>query len=184
MKLFIFVILLIFLISIVSANEVGISPGKIDFNGKAGDALCKEITLFTKDKETLSGGDRWSAKDSRELGDYNMRADDFGIEIDYIKSIEFKGSQNIEVCIRALESGVYYGALIYQVDSAGVGTWIKVNISGDENKKINPGIARITGNAINENNSGMFIFAIGEVLFLVVIFLVLIYVIKKTMGHS
>ena len=169
----------IFLINFVCANEIGISPAKIDFSGKIGDVICKEITLFTQDKEVLSGGDRWSAKDSRELGDYNLRADELGIEIDYIKSIEFKGSQNVEVCIQGLESGVYYGALIYQVDSAGVGTWIKVNISGDENKKTDPGIVRLTGNVISENNSGMFIFAFIEVFFLVVIFAVLIYIARK-----
>jgi len=179
MKLFILLVIFIFLISIVSANEIGISPGKIDFNGKAGEVICNNIELTTKDKETLTGRDRWSARDSRELGDYNSRADELGIEIDYIKTIEFKGSQNLEVCIRVLDSGVYYGALIYQVDSAGVGMWIKVNISGDENKKDNPGIVRITGNVINENNSGMFVFAFGEVLFLVIIFAVLIYVIRK-----
>ena len=179
MKLFIFLVMLIFLINFVSANEIGISPAKIDFIGKVGDAICKEITLFTKDKEVLSGEDRWSAKDSKELKDYNLRADEFGIEIDYIKSIEFKGSQNVEVCIRGLESGFYYGALIYQVDSAGVGMWIKVNISGDENKKTNPGIVRLTGNVISDNNSGMFVFAVGEVIFLVIIFIVLVYIVRK-----
>ena len=177
MKLFIFLVMLIFLISFVSANEIGISPSKIDFIGKAGDVICNNIELTTKDKEVLSGEDRWSAKDSKELKDYNMRADSLGIEIDYIKTIEFKGSQDVEVCLRAL-AGTYYGALIYQVDSAGVGIWIKINIS-DGGEKTKPGIVRLTGNAISDGGSGMLVFAVGEVIFLVVIFAVLIYIVRK-----
>ncbi|MFH1711572.1 MAG: hypothetical protein ABH840_04635 [Nanoarchaeota archaeon] len=171
------------MISFVSATEIGISPSKLEFSGNVGEVICKDITLITKDKEVLSGEDRWSGRDSRDLKVYNSRADWFGIEIDYVKSTEFKGSQNIEVCLRGLESGTYYGALIYQTGSAGVGTWIKAIISEDENKA-ESGIVRITGNVISENNSGMLVFVVGEVIFLVIIFISLVYIVKKMRKNS
>jgi len=170
--------MIILLISFVSASEIGISPSKLEFSGKVGEVICYDITLIADDKEVLIGKDRWSLRDSKELNDYNSRADEFGIEIDYIKSIEFKGSQDVEVCLRAIEPGIYYGALVYQAGSAGVGTWIRVTISEDR-EKTETGNAGITGKVINENNSGIFVLAFGEVLFLVIIFILLIFIIRK-----
>ena len=169
---------LILLLNLVSATEIGISPSKLEFSGKNGEVICRNFELITKDKEYLRGEDRWSSEDSRKLEDYNLRADELGIEIDYTNSIEFKGRQIIEVCLQTLDSGVYYGALIYKTDSAGVGTWLKVNISREF---IENGVSRtsMTGMSVFEEGSSLAVFSVLEIIFLVIIFLVLIYILKS-----
>src|SRR3989344_2814425 len=136
MKLIIFLILILFL-PIASSLELGISPIQLDFSGKTQEKICRNITLFSKNfSGELAGEDRWSKENEKILNKYTLSSEDLKINIEYEKTIRAEQKNLIGVCINA-NQGVYYGALLFHAEntSAGVGSWIFLNISEKREEK-------------------------------------------------
>jgi hypothetical protein len=136
---FLLIFLIIFLIYNVSATNLGISPGNLEFNGSINEKICRNITIKTDTNGTLIGEVRWLEGDieKRDIKEYKKDSID-GINIDLPKMISnISGIQNIEVCIISKNPGIYYGSIIYKTQDsyAGVGSWIKVDISNKKERK-------------------------------------------------
>lgn len=189
---FIVILTYFLIISAVSAVQIGISPGEIEFNSDPMKVTCKVINVYTQNNLVLSGEDKWAntTRTTRNMNDYRYKASDFGLSIGYIKEVGRNNTQ-VKVCIAGVKPGNYQGALVYSAPSvAGVGTWIKVNIYGqstnsgnsqnnapedNENEDTN---APITGAAIGFGNL-IYVPMIASTLILLIVLLVLLRINKK-----
>jgi len=120
-KLFI-LIFIIFLSSFVSAVELGVSPGRIEFFGE-----CENVTIFATGK--IIAEDKWSKINSNNLDDYNLNSRNAGVEIKYEKNFIVNGNKKIPVCIEG--EGEHFGVLLFRQEGsmAGVGSWLYVDIN-------------------------------------------------------
>jgi hypothetical protein len=124
-------LLLIFiLINFVSAIELGISPGKVEFSGE-----CENITIFANGR--IIAEDKWSKTESRNLEDYNLNARDVGVEINYEKNFIVDGKRKIQICVKA--EGRHYGIFLVRQEGsiAGVGSWLTLDINKKEQQNKN-----------------------------------------------
>ncbi len=168
MKSKIILILIIFFTVPVFAEKIGISPSQIEFKGVVNEHVCKNITIFgTGD---FIGEDRWSIVGSKELDNYLLDKTYFDIEISYPKNLTVKERETFEVCVAAKNEGKFFGAIIYNHNSAGVGSWIKIETKS-------AGI--LTGSAIGSFSSKKSFFII-EVLLVIFLFLILIFLLKNS----
>lgn len=147
----------------VGAIQLGINPGKIDYEIDAGKTLCKNVTITTSSSNlVLTGEDMWSDnKKSRNLDEYNKKAGDFNLKISYEKNIIVNTKKNVNICVVGSKSGTYSGAISYKSNDVGVVSWISVEIRGNS-KDIN---SPITGNIINNSfiNSPLFPLSLSAV---------------------
>lgn len=175
-------LMLIAITSIVSAIEIGISPGELNFNGKPMEVVCNKVTVYSSQDITLTGSDKWanSSKITRDMKDYKFEAKDLGISIAYLKEVK-KNNTEIKICLGGIKPGVYQGALIYSTPTtAGVGTWINVNIGGqpnlkaEENSKETKETTKITEAVIGTEN----LIYLPMIFSTIVLFIVLIMLMK------
>ena len=133
MKSLLILIVLLFLVSFVSATKLGISPGNLIFNGSANEKICKNITINTDYNGILIGESKWIEKagKKRDIKDYNLNSDDLNINIEFPERINItENIVKVEVCITTKKPGKYNGGILYKTaDSyAGVGSWIEADI--------------------------------------------------------
>lgn len=116
---------IILLTTSVSSLEFGISPSEMYLEGEIDENICRNFTLIG-DERNFSGELKLSETETRNVESYNLHSGDFRIVAEYPKETN-SGKQ--EICIKGLEEGEYYGALLYKVSetSYGVGMWITLN---------------------------------------------------------
>lgn len=148
-SIMLFLINTLFLISLVSAAKLGVSPSAIEFNGSINEKICNKIILFSSN-ETIIGEDKWSLNKEfvKDINEYNHIAEDLGIKIGYLKEIKVDAKKEIEVCLTAKNIGKYYGLLSLRTKNkpAGIGIWMSVLI--DNNPNINSN--KLTGSVIDD----------------------------------
>ncbi|MEK6890896.1 MAG: hypothetical protein AABX03_02055 [Nanoarchaeota archaeon] len=190
---FIFLALaLLILTSGVYANSLGLSRANLEFVGDIGEEVCKELIIFSGESVSVSGEDRWSLKNSKELSDYTKYADELKIDINYPESVNFNKKETVNVCITGNENGKYHGVLIYKdPEIAGVGTWLEVTVgnginpNSDEGEKetIKSSSVSLTGSSVDDTSSGvsgLYIVLFFSFILLIVVLIVLFVLYRKS----
>jgi len=153
--LFLFYLITIFLLnSYVSAFEFGVSPSELNFNGKAGEEICKNIKIFSSINEiNMVIEDRWSVKENanKDINNYLTNSNDLRIAINYERNFTLNQEKEINICLKSKDSGNFKGILIFQAldGSLNIGIWLNANISNPS--KIN----KLTGFSISDFNSNI-----------------------------
>jgi hypothetical protein len=128
--------------SLVSAVTLSGSPSSLEFNINPGEEGCLYLNIYSSDYSgELYSVMRWAEKgvEVNHPRDFTMNNSEIiveGLYVDYSpEDIEnFDGEEEIEVCVRGDELGVYRGSLEYRAVSGGnigvgVGIWLKVNVT-------------------------------------------------------
>jgi len=191
MKFLLILIIILFLVSLVSATKLGISPGNLIFNGSINEKICRNITINTDYKGILIGESKWikEVKEKKDIKDYNLNQEDLGINLDYPTEINIsENNEIISVCITANKIGKYNGAIIYKTNGgyAGVGSWIEIDI---KNNNKTSGSIPITGffsgiKQNNEINSNLSLVSSIVFIMLTIMLLVLLFVYKKVIKEK
>lgn len=176
MKLSLFLIIL-FLTQLCSAVRLSISPQNLEFTGQTGEEICNKITLFGEG--VVEGLDKWAEKESRDIRDYNFVPSN--LVISYPESIRLNEDKTIRICINTTSSGKYYGALIYNQNYIGVGTWIKVVVKGANYTKNLDSPQILTGAVIGANKNQLSLIIICSVVFLLIC---IIFLLIKLRNHN
>ena len=134
-------ILILILSSSVFANSIGISPSQINFSGNANEKICNNITIFGDG--SFLGEDKWSIIKTRNMGNYVLDAEYFGIKMYYLKDLNLTEKENVEICVVSKNEGVFYGSIFYGQNYAAVGSWIVVQIESYDNF--------LTGSVVNSS---------------------------------
>lgn len=135
-KIISFIIIIPLLFDFVSSVKLGISPAQVDFEGYAGESLCKKINLISETNELVAGIDRWSNEKTfiKEINRYTLNSSNLDIEFNYPKEILIENKSEINLCVKGKEAGTFYGAIIYKTNkSVAVGSWIVLNLTKNEN---------------------------------------------------
>jgi len=174
----------IFLINLVSAVKIGISPPKIEFNSSTNEKTCQKIFINTNYRQELIGNDRWTKSllvYKNDISQYDKDAKDLGLKLEYAKKLTILDDlkKEIEVCLTAEKEGKYNGALFYNTENsiAGVGIWIFADISEEKNyiSRINAKVVEAFSNLRYEKTENMLIF-LPVILF---VFLIILLIIKR-----
>jgi hypothetical protein len=182
-----FIIVLLFE-NFSSALEIGISPSEIEFDVKEGEILCKGINLFSDKEVSVSSIDYWTnGGKSRSLGDYFIKPEDFDISLDYPSRFSFNESDKINVCLTGIRGGIFYGALIFDIEGTnkGIGAWIRAVVRSE--KESGP---IISSNVIRDfdfpagDNKNILVFLCFEVCFLIILLGFLILIVKRRKNLS
>ncbi|MBS3085414.1 hypothetical protein J4225_01895 [Candidatus Pacearchaeota archaeon] len=148
---------MILFLNIVSAVQIGISPPQIEFEGKTEEKICRTITLFSEQEEKFIGIDKWVIEKNfvKDINKYNTTSSALGINFYYPKELIVKEKSEIKVCIEGVDSGDYYGAIIYSTNkSVAIGSWISLKVYGSKKNLQNKTKETIfiTSRTIEENN--------------------------------
>ncbi len=151
------ILTILFIPTFSTALKVSISPAHLYFSGDTDKILCKELTVLSDTKITLTGEDKWSTnKSGGKLSEYALNSEQLKIKTSYSNKIIINTEKTTEICINATNSGNYYGVILYKSpeNSVGIGVLIEANISGENNKlQSNPlNSIALTGFVTNENN--------------------------------
>ena len=172
----------------ISSLEVGISPVNIDFYISQNEVLCKKIILFSDEKISFYGEDRWSNSiNSKDLSKYIKNSTDFNITLTYTKELKVDGNEEIRVCIKASDPGYYSGVLIYNTnEKASVGVWVSARVKG-ERKNVNLNSTQplfsLTGLSIEKNSFNLaltFFSFISSLLLFILLILLIVYSRNRT----
>lgn len=166
--LFFTVIFIIIFCARINAFELGISPAQVVFEGSQNKTICKEVHVFSTQESAYYVYNEWSTKASRNIYDYTLDAENFGLVISYPDIIQV-GQKDIRVCITAECSGFYQGVLLVQPieRSIGVGAWLLVNINGNACLQENKNIINLAGNTILRQDEKNNVWKSAELLSLV-----------------
>ncbi|MDP1729406.1 MAG: hypothetical protein Q8L27_04345 [archaeon] len=129
-----FCVLAIFFSSFSSAFDLKIQPSKLSFDGDINENLCSSLTLLS---DSYSGiidiSDKWSKSSTREINEFNLDSSEFGINLDYETSINFNEEREVQICLRAMKTGEFYGVILVKPreGSFGIGVWVKADIRKD-----------------------------------------------------
>lgn len=156
----------------VSSASIGISPGDISFSGSTNRQICSNFSVIGDG--TFKGEIKWSAKNSKNIIDYNLTSKNLQINDSFpIETIR----GNYKICLSARKAGNYHGAILYKLENSsyGIGSWIELDIK-DNNpvKKILP--LELEGSAIK--NTGHFKNTLWELL-LIPFFGMIVFLIIK-----
>ena len=185
MKLAIFILIFLnVLLPSVSALELGISPPEVKFEGKVNQEICEKIKLFSSKSVSLIGEIKMTEENSRDLTKYTLNEKEFDIEFEYPKKIENFTETEVEVCVNGGKEGEYYGVILFRGESSsvGVGSWVVVSLSGENESQLARLNLRktITAAVIGvkaEENYALVVLVFSLVLMIVV--LILVYVLRK-----
>ncbi|MDO8563815.1 MAG: hypothetical protein Q7R87_02310 [Nanoarchaeota archaeon] len=165
MKGYLFLLCFLFLINVVYALEVGVSPPEIIFSDSEEES-CQEIKIMSEDKRLFNVEDRWNTiSNSRSPVFYTSTSKGAGVVLRYDKQVIVIEEEKFEVCLKSLEGGKKQGILIFESNGASLGVRIEVKSQVNSEKL---GLGSITGGVIREDegNDGKFKIK-GVVLFLV-----------------
>ena len=185
MKKAILVLITLYLINLVCASSLGISPSSIEFYQKANEKACSKVTLFCSANSTLIGESKWSSKSNfeKDIRYYTLEADSLGITLKYPQDVEVNNKKEIEVCLVSEKEGKYEGALIYSIENkpAAVGTWIHADIQGKKpSNKITGAFLSNANMTISKTKAVIFTLTI----FLLLILLILLAILKRTKAKA
>jgi len=182
----IFLILILFL-NFAGASQLSINNPEIHVNLKRGEEICKSIKITSEDYSGIIDiKDSWSYEDYRDLGKYKINGSSLGLKISHIKNLNIvpDNKQEVSVCFKSLNSGNFYGAIVFYARNSNVaiGNWIYLNITGEEeNIK-----SKITGFAVNDSTEG-YLIGLGCLSFILVLVLIgllcVSYRIKNRKNH-
>jgi len=135
-----FLIVILPFIPCASGFEYGISPSELNFNGKMGEKICKNVRVFTSiDEISISVEDKWVLESNAEknINYYLNNSSDLNIALDYERNFTLKKEKEIIICLESKDSGKFKGVLIFQAldGSLNLGIWLNVDIL--ESKKAN-----------------------------------------------
>ncbi len=181
---------IIFFTNFSSAVQIGISPPQLEFKANLGEKVCKEMFLFSEQKEKFTGSDTWTnlEDDFKNIKKYNKNSSFFKINLEYKKELTFKEKADLKICISGNNPGEYYGAIIYSTNkSVAVGSWINLKVYGNDNfnkdfdKNINENNL-VTGKIINLEdvlkNKSSLLFLVFSFFMLIVLCYILILLFK------
>jgi hypothetical protein len=136
MKLILFFIVLS-VIPIINASQLGISPSNLYFNGTVGKENCDEIKITSDYVGNLIGELKWARFSSKEIKYYNLDGNYFQISEKYPEKIYFEGKdrKTFEICFNGKKQGNYSGLLIYKTEKsyAGIGIWVHLILNKESN---------------------------------------------------
>ena len=71
MKFLLILIAILFLVNLISATKLGISPGNLIFNGSVNEKICKNLTINTDYQGDIIGESKWieKIKEKRDIKD-------------------------------------------------------------------------------------------------------------------
>lgn len=181
-----FLVLYFLFINWVSTIELGISPGEINFKGVINERICREVYINTNYKGELIGNTRWINKNDsiKNIQYYKLNPEYFELEVEYSQKVNITNESNkLGICVTAKKPGKYHGAIIYttQESYAGVGSWITLDIRGNETKK-EFSTSGITGGIIGTSSkTHSFIISTMLLIFvmLLLMLIILLYISKK-----
>ena len=132
----------------VSAIEFGISPEAINLDGNTGENICGNFSLIGDSKIVFNGSIAWSETNTKTISDYSLSSGSMSLKAAFPQEA---GPGRYMLCVTGSKPGRYYGALFYKVESMsyGIGTWIYLNINGNEVDNYN----YFTGSAIEDDLS-------------------------------
>jgi len=118
----------------VSAIEFGLSPSEINFQGKEGEKICKDIKIFsTLDQMNIFVDDKWNieADQIKNLDAYSTDSEELNIIISYEDEFLLNFDKEIKICLKSEEEGKYYGVLLFNAigSSLSIGVWLNADIS-------------------------------------------------------
>ena len=168
----------------VSATQLGISPPKLEFNSIENERVCENFTLYVKNYSgELIGEDKWNANESKNLRDYNLKAEDLKLEVDYIERIVMNEETKKEkICITGEKQGIHYGALFFRGEEsyAGVGIWLKANI--EKNEKLGERVFLTGFNVVDRANKELLPFSLVVMALLLAVLIFLL--VKRSKSSS
>jgi hypothetical protein len=180
--LFLFSILLIF--SLVSGFKASLTPYEINLTSDAGKDKCAYFYLNLDKNVNITLEYRWAqmGEFTRNLEDYYFDSNFYGIfEKSNIQT--FKNTSNITVCFNSLNSGQYFGLILFKPNniSFGLGSWINFKVIGNFQEPTQFSFSSLTGKVIDSTmnlSKNNFVLILG-LLPSLVLFFILILLIKK-----
>lgn len=138
--------------SYVSAFEFGVSPSELNFQGKEGEEICKNVKIFSSlDGINIAIEDKWTTQkdSSKNLNEYLIDSNELKINMDYERDFLLNNEREIKICLKSKEAGEFKGVLLFQAldNSLNIGIWLNADIS-----KTNQA-SKITGFSIKDLDS-------------------------------
>jgi len=133
--LFLLMFLIVFTVEGAGALRMGASPPELNFQGKTGEGLCEDLTLFGDGYlRIFKIYDKWSYSKDKEISSYILDSKYFGIRGNYPPYIGVFEQNKLNLCFKANKSGNYYGLLFIESEEAdaGLGIWLKLNITASQ----------------------------------------------------
>jgi len=152
MKKIYFFIFFIFLVGLVSSEEIIVSPGEINFDILQGQISCKNITISSYGEIALKDkwGEKWSA--TKELSEYFLSKEELNLHLDYSSDIFIENKTKLSICFSGEDIGRYHGVLLVKnkESKSGIGIWLNATIRGSSYT------SRLTGAFLNSENKANF----------------------------
>ncbi len=153
-----YLLIFVFLVSLSSALQIGVSPAESRIKGDVNERLCIELEVYSRDYNgMIIVEDRWSNSSGRNLNLYSYNSSFFDIDVIYNNRLESLSNQEHEVCFITHNEGKYSGVIIYETEGngAGVGSWIVLDIGNgffDESLERIQLTGAVIGNLAKENS--------------------------------
>lgn len=186
---FIFLILLVIVLLsyFTNAIELGVSPSEIRLKGEAGEELCENFVIFSKDYNgDIIANDEW------KIGNSIVNISKAEVKIDYDKNFYLDDFNEEEICLTSKYGGNFRGIISFRaIDSnVEIGAIVKADISGERRnysflntdlteEKTNAKNNLLTGFSINDSVSDKAL-NIGLSSLTIVLMLVLMILLRKT----
>ncbi|MDO8563747.1 MAG: hypothetical protein Q7R87_01945 [Nanoarchaeota archaeon] len=176
MKGYLFLLCFLFLINVVYALEIGVSPPELIFSDSVEES-CQEIKIMSEDKRLFNLEDRWNTiSNSRSPVFYTGNSDEAGVVVSYERQVVVSdGFKIVKVCLKSVEEGEKHGILIFESNGASLG--VRIEVKSEINREIGRLIG-ITGSAVNNDGDNILFEGNSLVLYLLlfdfILFVVLI----------
>ena len=120
--------------SYVSAFEFGVSPSELNFQGKEGEEICKNVKIFSSlDGINIAIEDKWTTQkdSSKNLNEYLMDSNELKINMNYERDFLLNNEREIKICLKSEIDGKFKVILFFQAldNSLNIGIWLNADIS-------------------------------------------------------
>ena len=167
--------IILFLLSFVSSLRIDLSPAYLNLDGNVSEKICGNFSITSDRDGTILILDKWANEKSKNIKDYNLGREIFGIQKDFPDKIFVSANQkeNMEICFVGKKTGDFYGAVLFESENgfASVGTWINLNITEKEKNFVS-----ITGSVINKIGNKSLV--LGGIIFMIIEGVILLFLIK------
>ncbi len=122
----ILIVVMIFLISNVSALTLKLSPSPLKLYGEPNTEICTKLTIeYSIPDGIVEGRDLWAEEGvtDKDLSLHTLSADDpsLNLVVTYPKSVTVEGNfKDVDVCVTTPDRGLYHGALTYKTIQPGM----------------------------------------------------------------
>ncbi len=187
---------IVFLVLVSSVYSVysyglGISPTEINFEGNAGERICRNVDIFSKDYlGQIDVKDKWAKGGAGKNADkYTLTRQELGIGLSYNERFNLENQSTQEICLASEGEGSFNGLLLFSAADSNieVGVWINAYLGGKKSNWKN----WLTGFSIKNINlpNASFNLSTGEIgtekiligqslLTTLILFVVLIYIVR------